>query len=812
MSKNNKLVGENFQAPDLRPKVTGEAKYADDFLFDNALHTKLVKSPYAHARVKNIDTSAAEAMSGVEAIVTHEDAPDRTIGQPAMDKEPKVFGYPVAAVAARDNYTAAAACEEINVEYEVLPHVIDPVETLKPGGPNARSEGNAPTGEAGGESAEGQGGGGSAIGTIKWKNADFSTRFPENPGQFTLKWSWGNVQKGLKKADIVVHDTIETQGLATNPMEPRSTAAHWGKNGKLKVWGSSQSITLTHLGLAEYLGIDPMNMTFISNYTGGGFGSKGTWYPQMAVPALLSKKVNKPVKIRGTRREEFHWGNGRTREVFEFKIGFTKDGRMTALNVSAIGDAGAYSAAALSGVSASVDSLSSMFSPETMKVRCVGVFTNTPKRWPFRGPGENQAAMAITQVLDKAAEKLNMDPLELRQINAPKQGSPVGAKRNPLSSAYLDDALKMAGNAADYQTARKRSGTVKDGKAYGVGVGVADHASGYVGFDGLVLIHTDGTVEIRQGAGNLGTESYAAVCRAAAETLDVPWDQVEVSWGSSDDSSFTQGQFSSNTMFTEGLANVKAAETAVQYLKEIAAAMHGDSAKNYRVADGTVKHSTDDHTITLAEAARYAVNQLGGKYTAEKIPQFYKKNLGPTTIPAAKDAIGTAIVAFGKTTSDDIKGVVRSFNASVAEVAVDVATGKVEVEHFSNYGDSGTIVHPDSYTAQIEGGTVQGFGFAVTERYNHDNDTGVPLNPDFYKNKPPSILDYSKTQLEVGGVDKPDPYGPHGAKGVGEPPYGAAAAAVASAVQDALGTTFMQFPLSPNTILEKIESGETRVK
>ncbi|MFB6198556.1 MAG: xanthine dehydrogenase family protein molybdopterin-binding subunit, partial [Halobacteriaceae archaeon] len=441
MSKNHNLVGEEFDPPGGRAKVTGEARYADDFIFDNALHAKMVKSPYPHAKVKSIDTSAAEDMNGVEAVATFEDAPDRSVGMPAMDRRPKVYGYPVAAVAAQDNYTAAAACEEIEVEYEQLPHVIDPVETLKPGSPNARMDGNIPTGEATGESAEGQGGGNVAVGEVKWKNADFSTRFPSNPGEWTVKWSWGDVESKLSQADVVVEDTVQAHRIVTNPMEPRSNAAHWKSNGKLTIWGSSQSISLTHLGLAGYLGINPFNMTFIGNFAGGGFGSKGTWYPQMAVPALLSKKINKPVKLRGTRREEFHWGNGRTGELYKFRLGFTNSGSLIAADIQAISDAGAYSSAALSGLGSSFDSFSSILNPETMRVRGIGVFTNKPKTWPMRGPGENQAAMAVSQVMDKAAEKLGMDPLDLKQKNSPNQGSPVGEARNPLTSAYQAEAL-----------------------------------------------------------------------------------------------------------------------------------------------------------------------------------------------------------------------------------------------------------------------------------------------------------------------------------------------------------------------------------
>lgn len=803
-------IGEDFEVPDGRAKVTGRAKYADDYLLENLLHAKTLKSPYAHAEVTHIDTSAAEAMSGVHAVITFEDVPSRPVGQPALDGNPKVFGTPVAAVAANDEYTAADAVEAIDVEYEVLDHVIDPVETLKPGSPNARVEGNVPTGEAEGEGSGGQGGDESApIEEIKWDDADFSTRFPTDPGEWTVQWEVGDVESALSAAEVVIEDTVEAHPQVNNPMEPRSNVAHWRSDGRIMFWGSSQSVTMTHTGLAGYLEVDPQDLVMINNYCGGGFGSKGTWYPQMAVPALLSREVNRPVKIRGTRKEEFFWGNGRTTELFRFKLGFDAEGNLLALDVETIADAGAYSADALSAIGSSNPALSANLQPENMRTRAIGVFTNTPKRWPMRGPGQNQAALAVEPLLDRAANELGVDRLEIRKRNAPRTGDPVGEDQAPLTSAHLAEAYDLAAEAFGYEEKKELNGQREGSKVHGIGLGSASHASGYVGFDGLVVIQTDGTVEVRQGAGNLGTESYAAVGRLAAETLKVPWEQVKVAWGESDKAAFTLGQFSSNTTFTTGLSNVKAAETAVTYLKEIGAETYGGSPDDYEVADGEVRNDDGD-ALTLGDAAEIAVD-LGGKYTGEEIPEALQESLVPSTIGAASDVVGEALVAFGKSTGEDLEGFVDSFNAAIAHVTVDIETGKIEVEEMANFGDSGTIVHPASYDAQIEGGAIQGIGYVLTEHMRFDDATGVPVNTDWYKNKPPSILDYSNTPLKVGGVNEPDPYGPHGAKGVGEPPTGAAAAAVASAVENGLGTTFQTHPITASDVLDKIAAGDTEV-
>lgn len=829
MSEDFKHVGKDFEVPDGRPKVTGDAKFVDDYQFSDLLHAKTVKSPYAHARVVNIDTAAAEEMDAVKAIATYEDAPEPGLGQPVLAEEPMVYGYPVAAVAADNEYAAAAAVEAIEVEYEVLDHVIDPVETLKPGSPNARPDGNVPTGEAGGESAEGQGGAGNQIGTVKLDNAEFVDEdgndllMPRNIPEdaWNLKWSWGDVNQGFENATETVENTVKAQPIPTNPLEPRSTVIDWGADGRVKAWVSSQSMSLTHTGLAGMLGISPTDLTVINNFTGGGFGSKGTSYPQMGVPGLLSKQVNRPVKIRGSRKEEFHWGNGRSTLILRSKIGVDDDGNIVAMDLEAIGDAGAYGADGLSVVSSGYNCLSQIYQPETLRVRGLGTFTNTPKRWPQRGPGQNQAGLAISQVLDEAAEELGMDPFELKRINAPQQDAPDGefdpenapvanASRAPMSSAHLGAAYEQAAEAIDYESKRERSGTMEGSKVYGVGSGGASHHCGYIGFDGLVGVHTDGTVEVRQGAGNLGTESFAAVGRMVAETMGVPWDQVEVSWGRSDEASFTLGQFSSNTTFTEGLANVKAAETAIQYLSELAAEELGGAPEDYEVTEGTVVNSETGESLSLGETAQLAVD-TGGKYDGSEIPQQYQETLVPLTIGAARGLTGNALVAFGKSTGEDLGGYVTAMAGAIAEVSVDVQTGEVTVEEMANWNDSGRVIHPESFSAQVEGGTIQGTGYALMERYRHDEDTGIPLNTDFYKNKAPGILDYSETPLKVGAVGAPDPFGPHGAKGVGEPPYGSAAAAIASAVRDALGVTFTEFPMTPSAVLEKIRNGETAV-
>lgn len=807
-SNNHDFVGQDFTPTDVPAKVKGTINYADDFNPDRLLHAKTVKSPYAHAEVKSIDTSAAEAMSGVRAVVTYEDnrgtagtseggsAP----GEPPMDKEPSVFGYPVAAVAAEDEYTAASAVDAIDVEYDVKEHVVDPRESLKPDGPNAKQAGNSLT----------QGEEGMVVDEVKWDGADFSSTFPENPGDWNIQWSWGDVEGGFAEADEVIEEVKVAHPIATNPMEPRSNVAHWKADDTVTVWGSSQSIGVTHYGLAGALQVNPQDLQFICPAAGGGFGSKGATYPAMAVPALLSREVNRPVKMRGTRREEFHWGNGRASAYYKFRIGATDDGRVTALDIQGIGDGGAYSTGGLNMLGAGFDAISSELQPETMRVRGISVLTNTPKRWPMRGPGENQMAMAIVPVLDDLAERLGMDRMEFRKVNAPNADNPgvVGADKTEMSSAYLEEAYDKTAELFDWEEKLDQYSGERDGSTvYGVGLGFGDHSSGYVGLDGMIRITTDGTVEVRTGVGNLGTYSTHASPRVVAETLDVPWDQVRPMFGDSTEGAFTQGQYGSNTTFTTSLAENVAAKNAITYLKEIAAEELGGSPDDYEVAEGEVRSTSGSDALTLAEAAQ-AAQAMGGKYSAESIPQ--EGDLNPMTLWNVEEIRGTGLVALGHSTPEMAPGQVRSFATAATLVGVDVETGDVNVEECVSIADCGTVLHPESAMAQIEGGTLQGIGYATTEHYNYDTDTGIPVNTDWYKNKPPSIHE-NPDDFVVDAVGEPDPYGPYGIKGIGEPPYGAGASAITSAIRDALGMTFDEPPIRPADVIDAIESGEAEV-
>jgi len=380
-----KLVGVDYTTPDLVAKVTGRAKYAEDYRADGMLFVKLLLSPMPHARVRRIDTAAALAIPGVKAILTADDLPDLHGAERALTNEPLYQGEPILAVAAIDEATAAEAVEHITIDFDPLPFVVDPVESLRPNGANARLDGNVWFPAAGAPPA-----GGPpprpTIQTLKWTDDDFA-HAPDGGlpmGKAAEEWSFGDLDAGFRDAAIVVDETFVVQSTGHQPMETRSAMAYW-QNGKLFLQGSTQSVARTVDPLASWLGIDASKIVLISEYTGGGFGSKGAGAVSMAVPAMLSKKTGTPVMMRISREEEHYIGRARTGMTGRARVGFAKDGRITALDLFIVEDNGAYGP--MGDHRSAGNAASLIWQPAAMRWRGLAVITNTPPRSQQRSPG-----------------------------------------------------------------------------------------------------------------------------------------------------------------------------------------------------------------------------------------------------------------------------------------------------------------------------------------------------------------------------------------------------------------------------------------
>lgn len=780
------LLGKDFTPPDVRAKVTGEAKYAEDIRVDGMVFCRLLLSAMPHARVRRIDATEALALDGVLGILLPDDVTPRDdkLYSPVLTDEPRFVGDPIAAIAAVDETTAQEALEKIRVDYEPLPFVIDPLESLHPDGPSASAHGNV-----GNRS-------GFPLRTHKWTEEDFAAveagTLPK--GAPVLEWSAGDIDAGFANAAYVAEETFVTASNPHQSMEPRSALAYW-QNGKCFVYGSSQSQSIVRLGLAKDLGIELTDLVYIAEFCGGGFGSKANYYPVMSIPGLLAKKIQRPVMMRISRDEEYFLGSARHCLQGSIKLGFNADGRIAAADLYCIQANGAHEG--FPDFRNTAETLGACYSPLAIRYRGIPVLTNTPNAGAQRGPGQNQFACVLEPILDRAAAELNMDRLAIRLVNAPTPATLINERQRPLTSAYLREALEMAAERFDWTERKTRSRARRGSKVTGIGIGSAMHTGGFFGFDGLVVIRPDGKLYIHTGVGNLGTYSYAATSRVAAEILKCDWDDCTIVRGSSARHlPWNSLQAGSNTTFTESRTNYVAAMDALNKLKAIAAADLGGTPEDYDVDGKRVFQSANPgRGLSYAAAAARAI-EIGGRYSGYETPD----DISEITKAAVANLAGTGLIGVAKDNLD-VPGEIATYTTGFMEIELDIETGKFEIKDYVAMTDCGTVVHPEGLASQIKSGAVMGFGMASTERAIYDPHNGLPGNVRFYQTKPPTYLDVPST-MTVGGVDKPDPANPVGAKGMGEPPMGAGGSALMSAISDALGGhLFNRTPVTPDMIV-----------
>jgi CO/xanthine dehydrogenase Mo-binding subunit len=778
------LIGKNFTPPDVHAKVTGKAKYSEDVRVDGMVFVKVLTSPMPHARVTSIDESEALAMPGVHGVLkadeltTNPPAPQETI----LTNEPLFVGHPILAVAADTEELASDALEKIKITYEELPFTVDPLQSLYPGGPNARTNGNAMQGPE--------------LRSVKWTAQDFAAvqegQLPQ--GAPTAEWSFGDIDAGFAAAKVVLDETFVTAGLAHHSMEPRSALSYW-QNGKCFLYGSTQSQSFPIPGMARLIGVEPADLVYVSEFCGGGFGSKGGAYPLMVIPALMAKKIGRPVMMRVTRHEEYFMGSARAGFQGRIKMGFAADGRVTAVDLYIVQECGPNQG--FSDWLSAAEAVSLVYQPPAMRFRGVSVMTNTPPRGPQRGPGQNQIAAAVEPLIDKAAKQLGVDRVAIRRINAPDNSAKIGARQGGVTSAYLKDALDRGAELFGWAERQARSGERLGAKVRAVGVGTAFHSAGNSGFDGLVRITPDGKIHIHTGVGNLGTYSHTVTSRVAAEVLKAKWENCEVVRGdSSKHLPWNLGQFGSNTSFTMTRTNYAAAMDAVAKLKEIAAMDLGGTPEDYDIGGERVFAKGDSSKgLTYAQAAQRAI-ALGGKFDGHEAPD----DVNAMTKASAAGVAGTGLVGVAKD-NIPLTGTVPALAAGFIEIELDTETGKFDILDYVGVADCGTVLHPQGLAHQIKSGAVMGFGLAASERHIYDPQNGLPGNVGLLQSKPVSYLDVP-AEMKTAWIDIADAQNPVGAKGVGEPVQGCAAAALLCAISDALGGHyFNRTPVMPDMIV-----------
>jgi xanthine dehydrogenase molybdenum-binding subunit len=708
----------------------------------------------------------------------------------ALTKEPLYEGEPILAIAADSEELAAEAIERIVVDFEPLEFVIDPLDSLRPGGPNGRAEGNVFVGPA--------------ARTLKWTAADFDQiaqgKFPFN-AEHAETQALGDVEAVLKASDLVIENVWHQQTTPHAPLESRTAMAYW-RNGKLYLHGSTQSVAQTVPNIARWVGIPISQVVLISEYTGGGFGSKIPGTQTMAIPALMSKKLNgRPVMMRISREEETYIGRTRPGVQAGIRMGFRKDGKVTAIDAFVVEPAGPYRRQGDHQNAVNIASL--VYQPEAIRFRGISVATNTPPGVSQRAPGGLQSAVMFEPMLDQAARKLGIDEIQIRKINAPVTGSKFGLSEAPgrpratVTSCFLNEALDRGRVAFNWDERRKRAGQRQGTKVRGVAVGTGAFTAGSIGFDGLFVIKPDGKVYIHQGVGNLGTHSVFDTARIVPEILGCPWESCEVAWGdTSKGLAWSSSQAGSQTTHAHTRANHAAAMDGVKKLQEIAALEKGGNPDSYKVAGGRV--TGPGGSLTFQQAAEAAIKR-GGKFDGHELPE----NINAMTKAAAASLAGQGLMGVARD-SYPRQGSTYSFVAGFAEVEVDVETGMYRILDFLAVADVGIVLHPRALAGQLHGGAVQGFGHVRSQKLVYDTHYGNALATRMHYNKPPTMLDHP-VEMKWEAVGIPDPQTPVGAKGVGEPCIGAGGAALICALQSAVGDDIIRrTPVLPEMILTSL--------
>jgi CO/xanthine dehydrogenase Mo-binding subunit len=736
-----KWVGTRPIRPDGVPKVTGRAMYAADYTMAGALVGRILRSPHPHARIRAIDTAKAERLPGVKAVVTSKDFPDQKyefvgpervqvnfwhVTRNIMAREKALYeGHAVAAVAAIDAATADEALALIEVDYEVLPHVIDPDEAMKPDAPLLFED-------------------------MITRGIDPPPTKPSNVSK-KLDFKIGDLAKGFAEADVVIEKEFKTAAVHQGYIEPHACCVRVDPDGQTEVWSSSQGHFVVRALTAKLLNKPVGDVRCAPAEIGGGFGGKTVIYLE-PVAALLSQKSGRPVKITMTRDEVFKATGPTSGSSMWVKMGVTKDGRITAAEGVFKFQAGAFPGSPV------MNACLCAFAPyaiENAHTTGYDVVCNRPKSAAYRAPGSPISAFAVESVVDMLAKKIGMDPAEFRRKNAAGPGTPMiyGPK---LAHGGYKETLEAVINHPDY---RKPLGPNQ-------GRGVA---SGYW-FNGggessaSVQITADGTILVATGSPDIGG-SRASMALMAAETFGVDYSQVRAIVADTASIGYTHVTGGSRVTFATGMAVVEGCRKLVDELRGRAAMIWGVDVEGVIWEDGCAKPASsnvgDFKPLSLKEIAAKAA--LTG---------------GPLTAAASVNAGGQA----------------PGFSTQFCDVEVDPETGKVTILRFVAAQDVGKAIHPSYVEGQIQGGVTQGIGWALNEEYIYDR-KGRLDNPGFLDYRCPVASDVP--MIEAILIEVPNPAHPYGAKGVGEVNICPPMAAIANAIDDAIGRRLTELPMSP---------------
>ena len=753
------VVGKPIQRVDAEEKITGQAVYGYDLVLPDMLYGKTLFSPKAHARIKRIDTEKAKAYPGVVAVVISEDAP-WTHGESVKDKpflaqgKVRCIGEPVAAVAAEDEDTAEAAVKLIEVEYEDLPVYTDPEQACKPGAVEIHEDFD------------------------KYRKADFIVKgaAPNVAEHFKLRT--GDVDIGFKQSDVIVEERYFVPIIQHAAMEPHSAHAQFDKeSGRLTIWVANDAPFRALHEIAEALGMPKEKIRFINPFQGGGFGSKGGLKVEPIAVALAFKTNGRPVRVKFNREETFISTLTRHEAVVYAKTGAKKDGTLMAREMTIYWGAGAYAEK-----SPTVCIRGSLPAPGPyriphVKVDGYAVYTNKPVAGSYRGYGIPQGAWAGEQQMDEIAKRLGMDPIAIRMKNMFVEGD-ISYWGEQLHAVGLKETLIKATEAIDWGKPKKAAKPgVKIGKGFAcIQKPTRSPTTSAAG----VLVNAKGEVTVLAGTVEIGQGCSTILSQVAAEELKVPLEKVRMHQLDTDVIPFDASTTSSRSTYHMGNAVRRASIHAREQIMEAAGPMLETKVQDLGYANGKVfLQDQPQQALPIGEVVRRKLGIHGevrgdGSYTYE---------------------IGKDLDL--ETGHSDHASAFYMYATQAAEVEVDEESGRVRVLRMSAAHDVGKAINPLNCAAQIEGGVVMGIGSALHEELVIDN-TGKVRNPSFLDYHLVTSLDTPELIPII--VECPEPQGPYGAKGLGEPGLAPTPAAIGNAVTDAVGVRVYDLPLKPENV------------
>ncbi|MGI6226278.1 MAG: xanthine dehydrogenase molybdenum-binding subunit XdhA [Peptococcales bacterium] len=754
------VIGKSVRRLDAVAKVTGKAKFTGDFFERDMLVGKVLRSPYAHAKIKSIDISKAKALPGVEAVLTYENVSQHkypTAGHPyALDPEKsdvadrtilankaRYVGDEIAAVIAVDELTAEAALKLIEVEYEVLEPLLTPEDAMKEGAPLIHED--------------------------RKDNIVSSVGF-----------EIGDVAEAFQECEHIFEDEFETSIVQHCHMEPHVSYAYIDSNDRIVIVSSTQIPHIARRIVGQALGLPWGKIRIIKPYIGGGFGNKQEVILEPIVAAMTLAVGGRPVKLEHSREESMI--GSRTRHAFKFKLktGVNKEGKLIAAHIKLISNTGAYASHGHSIAMSAGSKFRALYNFKAIKFEPITVYTNLPVAGAMRGYGAPQIHYALECHLENIARQLNLDPIEFRKQNFAGVGYEDPLTGLKTLTNGIAECVERGKELINWSAKQSKYTQQKGFKRRGLGMACFAYLSGThpvsIEIAGArIVLNQDGSVQLQIGATEIGQGSDTVFAQIIAEAIGIKYDDVHViSTQDTDISPFDTGSYASRQTYVTGMAVKKAADEVKAKILDFAWGMTDIPAQALDIKDSNIIYKHSGQIIMPLE---------------EVAMRTYYDTVHAR--PITSD------------TSNNARANAPSFGVTFAEVEVDLQTGKIDIVEIYNIHDAGKIINPQLAEGQVHGGVSMGIGYALSEQLLFNEKTGKPLNNNLLDYKLPTIMD--TPEIGVDFVETYEPTSAYGVKSLGEPPTISPAPAIRNAVLDATGVEFNSIPMNPQKVFEKFK-------